>query len=63
MDPAVRLGHTEEMVVIHNEEMEPVHVYPKEWEKFIGKDFEEKETESDTTNEALEAVPSGASTN
>ena len=33
-DPGVRIGHLEEMVAIHNEHMDPTHVYPSEWEKF-----------------------------
>lgn len=32
-DPGVRLGHLEEMVVIHDEHMNPQHVYPSDWEK------------------------------
>lgn len=63
IDPGVRLGHTEEMVVVHNEDMEPVHVYPKEWQKLVQQEFEAKETESDTTDEAVEAVSSGSSAN
>ena len=31
-DPGVRIGHLEEMVAIHNEHCEPIHVYPSEWE-------------------------------
>lgn len=63
IDPGVRLGHMEEMVVMHDENMEPVHVYPKQWEKLIQNDFQHREDESDTTDKALEAVPSGASAN
>lgn len=31
-DPSVRLGHLEEMVVMHDEKLQPVHLYPQEWE-------------------------------
>ena len=32
IDPETRLGHLEEMVSRYNEQMELVHLYPKEWE-------------------------------
>lgn len=31
-DPEVRIGHIEEMVVMHDENLKPVHVYPAQWE-------------------------------
>ena len=33
-DPGVRIGHLEEMVAMHDEHCNPVHVYPSEWEQF-----------------------------
>lgn len=33
LDPGVRLGHLEEMVAIHDENMNPIHIYPREWEE------------------------------
>lgn len=33
-DPGVRIGHLEEMVAIHDDSHNAVHVYPSEWEKF-----------------------------
>ena len=32
IDPGVKLGHMEEMVAIHDENMQPIHIYPKQWE-------------------------------
>lgn len=37
MDPTVRLGHVEEMVVIHDDELKPKHIYPGEWEEWSSK--------------------------
>lgn len=31
-DPGVRLGHVEEMVVMHDETFTPHHIYPQDWE-------------------------------
>ena len=31
-DPGVRLGHLEEMVVVHDQHMQPQHIYPQQWE-------------------------------
>ena len=31
-DPDVRLGHVEEMVVMHDDNLQPHHIYPNEWE-------------------------------
>ena len=31
IDPETRLGHMEEMVVMHDEKLNPVHLYPTEW--------------------------------
>ena len=33
LDPRVRIGHLEEMVVVHDEQFEPKHVYPSQWVK------------------------------
>lgn len=35
--PEVRIGHMEEMVAIHNERMEVVHMYPKAWKQMVTK--------------------------
>ncbi len=31
MDPGVRIGHVEEMIAIHNEDMTVTHMYPADW--------------------------------
>lgn len=49
-DPEVRLGHVEEMVVMHDENLKPVHVYPNEWEAIY----------APRTNPALEELQAGA---
>ena len=36
-DPSVRLGHVEEMVVMHDDELKPKHVYPGEWEAWASR--------------------------
>lgn len=36
-DPTVRLGHVEEMVVIHDDDLKPKHIYPQEWEEWSSK--------------------------
>jgi len=33
MDPGTRLGHLEEMITVYDEEMNKLHLYPKDWEK------------------------------
>jgi hypothetical protein len=33
LDPGVRIGHMEEMVAVYDEAMQPMHVYPSEWER------------------------------
>lgn len=33
IDPGVRLGHMEEMIATFDEKMQPVHLYPADWEK------------------------------
>jgi hypothetical protein len=33
IDPGTRLGHLEEMVVMHDEQLNPVHIYPKDWKE------------------------------
>jgi hypothetical protein len=35
IDPEVKLGHVEEMVAIHDQHMNPVHIYPSDWEKAV----------------------------
>ena len=32
VDPGTRLGHLEEMITVFDEQMNPQHLYPKEWE-------------------------------
>lgn len=32
IDPLTRLGHLEEMVAIHDENLKPMHIYPSQWE-------------------------------
>lgn len=32
LDPGVRIGHLEEMVTTYDENLKPVHMYPKDWE-------------------------------
>lgn len=36
IDPGTRLGHLEEMIVIHDENLQPKHVYPADWETICG---------------------------
>lgn len=33
IDPHTRLGHMEEMVAIHDESMQPIHIYLSQWEE------------------------------
>ena len=55
MDPGCRIGHLEEMVVVHEEDMSIKHMYPAQWvEEIQRKDGNNKATE------ALEAVSGGA---
>lgn len=54
IDPGCRIGHVEEMVVMHNEEMIPTHYYPKDWDKMAM----EKKDDSETA-EAVEAPSCG----
>jgi hypothetical protein len=35
IDPEVKLGHVEEMVAVHDQHMNPVHIYPSDWEKAV----------------------------
>jgi hypothetical protein len=35
IDPEVKLGHVEEMVAVHDQNMNPVHIYPSDWEKAV----------------------------
>jgi len=62
IDPGVRLGHMEEMIVIHDETMEPKHVYPKEWEVMMKEqeDREKEKAEHDQASEGVEEVSSRA---
>lgn len=61
-DPAVRLGHLEEMLVIHDEQMNPVHVYPREWEKQIKEEIKQLNEEShDRADETVEEALAGQS--
>lgn len=57
MDPGVRLGHMEEMCIIHDEQMQPHHVYPLEWEEAMRK---QKDTGDDQVDKTMEAVPAGS---
>lgn len=61
IDPGVRLGHLEEMVVIHNENMEPIHVYPKEWEQMMQAEHDTKQKEESDGGENVDAVETVAS--
>lgn len=36
IDPGVKIGHIEEMVTTFNDNLEQVHLYPKEWEALNG---------------------------
>jgi hypothetical protein len=51
MDPGSRIGHLEEMVAIHEEDMSITHMYPAEWVERI-----QRQNANDKTAEALEAV-------
>ena len=51
MDPGCRIGHLEEMVAIHEEDMSITHMYPAEWVERI-----QRQNANDKTSEALEAV-------
>jgi hypothetical protein len=53
IDPGCRIGHVEEMVVMHNEDMVPTHYYPKDWDAMM------MEKKDDTTAEGLEETSSG----
>lgn len=33
IDPGCRLGHLEEMVTVHDEQMQPKHYYPNQWKE------------------------------
>lgn len=35
-DPLTRIGHVEEMVVMHDENLQVGHIYPKQWEELHG---------------------------
>lgn len=35
IDPGVRLGHLEEMVTMYDENMQKIHLYPKQWTEMI----------------------------
>ena len=35
IDPSVQLGHMEEMVAIHDQNLKPSHIYPSDWEKAV----------------------------
>lgn len=54
VDPEVRLGHMEEMIVMHDEDMKVQHIYPADW--VAG---ETKNNANVTTDSAMEAVHSG----
>ena len=55
MDPGVRLGHMEEMIVIHDENMEPQHLYPKDWEKMMQDEYDSR-TKDDADDSTVEDV-------
>jgi len=55
IDPGCRIGHVEEMVVMHNEEMIPTHYYPKDWDKLM------MEKKDDQDVETVEEVSAGGS--
>lgn len=31
VDPGTRLGHLEEMVTVYDDQLQPIHLYPKQW--------------------------------
>jgi hypothetical protein len=35
VDPRVRIGHMEEMVAIHDDDLQVKHMYPKAWREFV----------------------------
>ena len=37
IDPGVRIGHVEEMVTMFDENLQQIHIYPKEWEETYGR--------------------------
>jgi hypothetical protein len=45
MDPETRLGHLEEVIAVHDDDLKPTHIYPADWAKFCkGQVTEELET-------------------
>lgn len=38
VDPNICIGHMEEMVAIHNDQMQVVHMYPKAWKQMVNKE-------------------------
>jgi len=54
-DCGCRIGHVEEMVVMHNEQMVPTHYYPKDWDKMM------TEKKDDSHAKAMEEVSDGGS--
>jgi len=53
IDPEVRLGHMEEMIVIHDDDMKPKHIYPADWVK-------ENTSEKTTTDSTMETIQAGS---
>jgi hypothetical protein len=35
IDPSVQLGHMEEMIAIHDQDLKPIHIYPSDWERAV----------------------------
>jgi hypothetical protein len=61
IDPGVRLGHLEEMVVIHDENMRPKHIYPKDWEEMMQAEYNARQKEEANEREDVEAMERVAS--
>lgn len=58
-DPGTRIGHVEEMVVMHDDDYKPRHYYPKEWDAYMEGLKKKTEKKDDCADEAVEAVPAG----
>lgn len=60
VDPSIRIGHVEEMVAMHDENFEPKHFYPKEWDAHMKAGMNVLEDDgNDSIDQTLEAVSSG----
>jgi len=57
MDPGCRIGHLEEMIVMHNDGMQVEHIYPADWVEA------NKKHDANKTNSNVEAFPDWAPAN